>query len=186
MNLEITSQIYNLYQFLSCLTMKCDTIYVTTRDAFFWDILTRSHYLIAPPYCIIIIICYELINNIAIAPIYFGRLCWHPKGRLTRKILSDPKGGPVRYNTKIKPDDTKFHHQTQSKFANKQHSLQRLNKGRHNVLNTNNSRFVLLQISQVLDANVPYDDGFVDFCRNNRFHYRSRSESNERKRRCKG
>ena len=186
-NLAIPSQIYNIYQFLSCLTKKCDTIYVTTRDAFFWDILTWSHYLIAPLYRILIIICWDLIYDIAISPIYFWKLCWHPKGRLIWKILSDPKGGPGGYETNINPDDTNFHHQTQYNSTNKQRSRQRRNKGRHNELNTKKSRFVLLQISQGLDTNVPYNDGFDDFCCNNRFRYQSWSEAEEmnRRRKCR-
>ena len=139
MTLAIPSQIYNLYQFLSCLTTKCDTIYVTTRDAFFWYILTWSYYFIAPLYRILIIICFEMIYDIAIAPIYFWKLCWHPKRRLIWKIISDPKGGPGQCESKIKPDDIKFHHQTQSNFTDKQQSRQRQNKGRHNELNTKKS-----------------------------------------------
>ena len=157
------------------LDKKCDTIYVTTRDAFFWGILTWSHYLIAPLYRILIIICFEMIYDIAIAPTYFWKLCWHPKGRLIWQIISDPKGGPGQWESKIKPDGTKFHHQTQSNFTNKQRSRQRQNKGRHNELNTKKSRFVLLQISQGLDTNVPHDDGFDGFCCNNRFRYQARS-----------
>ena len=112
MNLAIHSQIYNLYQFLSYLKMKCDMIYVTKIDAFFWDILTWSHYLNAPLYCILIMIFCKLIYDITISPIYFWKLCWHPKGRYIWKILSDHEGGPGRYETKIKLDGTKFHHQT--------------------------------------------------------------------------
>ena len=83
------------------------------------------------------------------------------------KILSYPKGGPGRYKTKIKPDDTKFHHQTQSNFTNNQRIRQRLNKGLHNGLNTKKSIFILIQLSRVLDINVPHDDGFGDlFCNN--------------------
>ena len=96
MTLGIPSQIYNIYQFLSCLTMKCGTIYVTTRDAFFWDILIWSHYLIVPLYRILIIICCELIYDITIAPICFWKLCWHPKELSIWKIISDSKGGPGR------------------------------------------------------------------------------------------
>ena len=59
--------------------MKCDTIYIKTRDAFFWDILTSIHYLIVPLYHILIIICCELIYDIVISPIYFWELFWHPK-----------------------------------------------------------------------------------------------------------
>ena len=125
--------------------------------------MTWSHYLIAPFYRILIIICCELIYYITLAPIYFWKQFCHPKGRSIWKILSDPKGGPGRYETKIKSDDTKFHHQTQYNFTNKQHSRQRQNKGRHNELNTKKSRFYPLQLSQNLDTNVPYDDGFGDF-----------------------
>ena len=144
--------------------MKCDTIYVTKRDASFWYILTWSHYLISPRYRILIIICCELISDITIAHIYFWKLCWNPKGRPIWKILSDPKGDPGRYDTRIKPDDTKFHHQTQSNFTNKKPSQQRQNKVRHNGLNSNKSRFVILQRILDLDANVTYDDGFGDLC----------------------
>ena len=119
MTLSITSQIYNLYQFLSCLTMKFDMIYVTTIYTFFWEILTWSHYLIAPLYSILIMICCELIYYITIAPLYFWNLFWHPKGRSIWKILSDHEVGPGLYDTRINPDDTKFHHQTQSNFTNK-------------------------------------------------------------------
>ena len=104
-----------------------------------------------------------MIYDIAIAPIYFWKLCWHPKGRSIWQILSDPKGGPGRYETKIKPDDTKFYPQTQSTFMNNKFSQQRRDKGWHNELNTKKSRFVLLQLSQGLDTNVLYDDGFDDF-----------------------
>ena len=52
--------------------MKCDMIYVTKRDALFWDILTWIHYLIAPLYRILIMICCELIYDILIDPIYLG------------------------------------------------------------------------------------------------------------------
>ena len=184
-NLAIHYQIYNLYQFLSCLTTKCDMIYVTTRDAFFWDILTWSHYLIAPLYRILIIICCELIYDIAIDPIYFWKLFWNPKVRLIWQKIRYPKGGFGRYETKIKPDDTKLHHKTQYNLTNKQLSRQRRNKGQHNKLNTKKSQFFLLQLIQGLDTNVPYDDGFCDFCCNFRFFYRARSESKEMKRRHK-
>ena len=77
--------------------------------------------------------------------------------------MSDTEGGPRKYETKINPDDTKFHHQTKSNFMNKQRSRQRLNEGQNNGLNTNKSRFFLIQLSQDLDTNVPYDDGSGDF-----------------------
>ena len=163
MTLDIPPKIYNLHQLLSCLTMKCDTIYVTTIDALFWDILTWIHYLILPLYRILIIIFFEIIYYITISPIFFWKLLWNPKGRSIWKILKYPKGGPGQYKTRINPDDTKLHHQTQSNFTNKQRSRQRQNKGMHNVLNTKKSRFVRLRLSQCLDANVPYDDGFGDF-----------------------
>ena len=186
MTLSVTSQIYNIYHFLSWLKIKRDTIYFTTRDTFFWDTLTWSHYLIAPLYRILIIIWCELIYDITIAPIYFWKLWWYPNGRSIWQILSDPKGGPGRYETKIKPDDTKFRHQTQYNFTNKQRSQKRRNKGRNNGLNTNNSRFVLLRLSRGLDANVSYDEGFGDFFCNNIFRYQARSDSKEMKRHRKG
>ena len=161
-------------------------IYVTTRYSFFWYILTWSHYLIAPLYRTLIMIWCELICDITIAPIYFCNICLNPKGRLICQILSDPKVGLGRYKTNIKPDDTKFHHQAQSNFMNKQRIRQRQNKGRHNGFNTKKSRFSLLQFSQGLATNVPYDDSFVDFCFNNRFCYRVRSGSKEMKRPRKG
>ena len=131
MILEITSQIYNLYQFISFLTTKCDTINITTRDAFFGDILTWNHYLIAPLYCILVMPFCELIYDITMANICFWKLCWHPKRQSIWQILSDPKGHPGRYETKINPDKTKFHHQNQSNLTNKLHSQQRKNKGLH-------------------------------------------------------
>ena len=163
MTLAIPSQIYNLYRFLSYLTMECDMIYVTTKDASFWDILTWSHYLIVPLYRILVMIFCEIIYYITIAPIYFWKLFWNPKGRLIWQILSDPEGVPGQYETKIKPDDTKCRHQTQYNFMNKQRSQQRLNKGQHTGLNTKKSRFVNLQLSRGLDSKVLYDDNFGDF-----------------------
>ena len=127
-----------------------------------------------------------MIYDITIVLIYFWKLCWHLKGRSIWKILSNPKGGPGWYETKIKTDDTKFHIQTQYNFTNKQHIWQRRNKGQHNELNNKKSLFVLLQTSQVLDTNVPYDGGFGYLCCNHRFRYRARSEFKEMKRRRKG
>ena len=45
---------------------------------------------------------------------------------------------------------------------------------------------IVIQLSQGLYTNVPYDGGFGDFCCNNRFCYRARSEPKEMKRRQKG
>ena len=52
-------------------------------------------------------------------------------------------------------------------------------------MNTKKSRFVILQLSRCLDANVPNYDGFGYFCCNNRSRYQARSESKQIKQRRK-
>ena len=65
-----------------------------------------THYLISPLYRLLLTICTELIYDVTIAPIYFWRLFWHPKGRSIWQILIDPEGGAVRIETTVNPDST--------------------------------------------------------------------------------
>ena len=91
MTLAITYQISILYQFLTNVMAKCDMIYIAFRNSFFNDILTWTHYLIMPLYQLLLTIFTELVYDVTIAPIYFWKLCWHPKGRSICKILNNPE-----------------------------------------------------------------------------------------------
>ena len=104
MTLAIPSQIYILYQFLTRVMMKCDMTYVAYRDSFCKDILTWTHYLILPLYQLLLTIWTEQIYDVAIAPIYFWKLCWHPKGKSIWQILSDTGGEDVRIETTVNSD----------------------------------------------------------------------------------
>ena len=106
MILYILSQIYILYQFLTRVMMKCDMTYVNYGDSFFKDILMWTHYLILPLYQLLLTICTELIYDVTIAPIYFWKICWHPKVRSIWQIFGDPEGGAVRIDTTVNTDGT--------------------------------------------------------------------------------
>ena len=108
MTLAIPSQIYTIYQFLTCTMMKCDMTYVKYRDKIFKDILMWMHYLVSPLVRLLIMTCSELIYNITLAPIYFWKLCWHPKGRSIWKMLSDPEGESIHFEYTLQPDGTKI------------------------------------------------------------------------------
>ena len=108
MTLAITSQIYIIYQFLTHVMMKCDMTYVAYRDSLLKHILTWTNYLISPLYQLMLTICTDLIYDVAIAPIYFWKLCWHTKGRSIWKTLSNPEGGAVRIETTVNPDGTEY------------------------------------------------------------------------------
>ena len=65
-----------------------------------------THYLVSPLYQILLTICTELTYDAAIAPIYFWKMCWNPKGRSIWQIISNPEGGAVRIDTTVNPDGT--------------------------------------------------------------------------------
>ena len=106
MTLAIPYQISILYQFLTNVMTKCDMTYFAFRNSFFNKILTWTRYLIMPLYQLLLTICTELIYDVTIAPIYFWKLCWHPKGRSMWQILSNSEGGAVCIETTINPGGT--------------------------------------------------------------------------------
>ena len=107
MTSTIPSQITKLYNLSTNLTMKCEATYLFYRDSTFYEILRWIQFLIFPIFQLLTKICWELIYDITIAPIYFWKLCWNPKGRSIWQMLCDPDGGEVRLENTIKQDDTK-------------------------------------------------------------------------------
>ena len=64
--------------------------------------------MITPLYQLLLTIYTELIYDVTIAPIYFWKLCWHPKCISIWQILNDPEGGDVRIETTVNTDGTKY------------------------------------------------------------------------------
>ena len=129
MTLAIPSQISILYQFLTNVMTKCDMTYVAFRNSFFNEILTWTHYLIMPLYQLLLTIFTELIYYVTIAPIYFWKLCWNPKGRSIWKILSNPEGGAVRIETTVNTDGTEYE-RTRHRASPESKMMMRKRKGK--------------------------------------------------------
>ena len=132
--LAIPSQIYILYQFLTHVMTKCDMTYIAFRNFFFNEILTWNHFLISPLYQLLLTIFTELIYDVTIAPIYFWKLCWHPKGRSIWQILSYPEGGAVCIESTVNPDGTeseRTRHRARPECKTMMRKLKGKSKGRN-------------------------------------------------------
>ena len=92
-----------------------------------------------PLYQILLTICTELIYDVTIAPIYFWKLCWHPKGRSIWQILNNPEGGAVRIENTVNPNGTEYErtrHRARPESKTMMRKQKGKSKGRNIEINT--------------------------------------------------